>query len=120
MTLAAQILTDVTDVFFREDDFAETVLRYVGGNAGMASSIVATFGADVVESDDMRGRGYVHRIPMNIKEAVTISESDAIKYAGNQYQIESIGEVQHGMRMVQLIRYQPESQGGRPLKTGDH
>ena len=120
MTLAAQILTDVDDVFFQEDDFAETVLRYVGGDDGSASSIVAAFGADVVEPDDMRGRGYVHRIPMNIKEAVTISESDAIKYAGNRYEVENIGEVQHGMRMVQLIRYQPESQGVRPLKTGDH
>lgn len=120
MTLAAQILTDVAEVFFQEDDFAETVLRYVGGDSGNASTILAVVTLQPPEPDDMRGRGYVYRGSMILKEAVTITAQDAIKFDGNRYEVETIGDAQYGMRTVQLIRYQPESQGGRPLKLGDH
>ena len=120
MTLVALMVSDVTDVFLRTDDFASSVLKYVGGNDGAATTITAIITLHPVEPDDNRGRGYVLRAAMDLSEDVIITAQDAIKYDGNRYEVESVGDAEHGMRTVMLIRYQPESQGVRPLKTGDH
>lgn len=119
MTLASQILSDVSEVFLDLDDFAETVLRYVGGDAGSVRQMTAVVTLDPVTVDDGRGRGYTHRASMVLASSVVITVGDAVKVGQNRYEVERVGDAQHGMRTVFLTRYQPEVKGGRVFRNGD-
>ena len=119
MTLASQMIADVATVFLNTDDFASTVIRYIGGDVANTRSITAIITLLPVQENDDRGRGYMHRATMDLSEDVILTAADAIKYDGNRYEIEGIGGAEHGMRTVTLIRYQPEAKGAKPLRNGD-
>lgn len=119
MTLAALMVTDVSDVFMNTEDFASSVIRYIGGSESNTRSITAIVTLSQVQENDDRGRGYIHRAAMDLSEDVILTAADAIKYDGNRYEIEGIGAAEHGMRTVTLIRYQAEAKGAKPLRNGD-
>ena len=119
MTLAALMVTDVSDVFMNTEDFASSVIRYIGGSESNTRSITAIVTLSPVQENDDRGRGYIHRATMDLSEDVILTASDAIKYDGNRYEIEGIGAAEHGIRTVTLIRYQAEAKGAKPLRNGD-
>ncbi len=120
MPLSTLINEHVTSVFMNTEHFATSVFRYVDGDDGRMVAITGIVTIQPAEQDDMRGRGYVHRGEILLQEDVKITATDAIKYDGNRYEVVTVGDAEHGMRTIQIQRYQPESQGGRPLKTGDH
>ena len=119
MTLAAQMIADVSTVFMNTDDFASTVIRYIGGSESNTRAITAIVTLSPVQENDDRGRGYMHRATMDLSEDVILSAADGIKYDGSRYEIEGIGAAEHGMRSVSLIRYQAEAKGAKPLRNGD-
>ena len=84
MTLAALMVTDVSDVFMNTEDFASTVIRYIGGSESNSRSITAIVTLSPVQENDDRGRGYIHRATMDLSEDVILTASDAIKYDGNR------------------------------------
>ena len=61
MTLSDLIQTDVDDVFFTTDEFAEVIKRYVGGVKGVVESVTA------LEFDDTRPR--LHAPPSSLSAA---------------------------------------------------
>lgn len=119
MSLADQILTDVDDVFLDLDDFAQTVLRYIGGDVGNTKTFTAVVTLDPAAVDDDRGRGYVHRATMVMNADIAIVEGDAIKVGELRYEVVTKGDPQYGMRTVSLIRYKAETKGAKPLRNGD-
>ena len=119
MTLAAQMIADVSTVFMNTDDFASSVIRYIGGDVSNTRSITAIVTLSPVQENSDRGRGYMHRATMDLSEDVVLTTADAIKYDGDRYEIEGIGAAEHGMRTVSLIRYQPEVRGGKVFRNGD-
>ena len=120
MPLSTLINEHVNSVFMNAEHFATSLFRYVDGDDGNARPITGIVTIQPAEQDDMRGRGYVHRGEILLQEDVKITATDAIKYDNNRYEVVTVGDAEHGMRTVQIQRYQPESQGVRPLKTGDH
>jgi len=119
MTLASQILTDVDEVFLDLDDFAQAVLRYVGGDASNTKTFTAVVTLDPAAVDDGRGRGYAHRATMVMNSDIPICEGDAIKVGELRYEVVTKGDPQYGMRTVVLNRYQPEVRGGKVFRNGD-
>lgn len=119
MTLAAQMVEDVSTVFMNTDDFASTVIRYANGDAENAQSITAIITLLPVQENEDRGRGFLLRATMDLSEDVILTISDSIKYDGNRYEIVSIGDAEHGMRTCQIIRYVAEVKGGKLYRNGD-
>lgn len=119
MTLASQILSDVSEVFLDLEDFAETVQRYVGGDLGNVQQMTAVVTLDPVTVDDGRGRAYLHRANMVVASSVVINAGDAVKVGENRYEVERVGDSKHGMKTAFLTRYQQEVKGGRVFRNGD-
>ena len=120
MSLRELMVSDITDVFLDLDDFATQVLRYVDGVESNTIRITGIVTLQPAIPDDNRGRGYLHRADLMLKDTTAITATDAIKCNGQRYEVEAIGDAERGMRMVSLIRYQPETQGIKPLGNGDH
>jgi hypothetical protein len=118
MPLSQLIEEHVTSVFMNTEHFASTVLRYIDGDSSNIAQIVAVVNVTNSTFEDQRGRGYAHRAEMFLASSITLNPSDAIKYGDNRYEIEAIGDEEHGMRVVKLIRYQPETRGAKPIRTG--
>lgn len=108
----------VSTVFMNTDHFAETCQRLVSGDEGDIKTIVGIPGDDMAVEDDARGRGHTHRRAFEFSEASTLLPTDAIKISGTRYEIDSITDPLHGMRTANLVRYQPEQKGGRPIRQG--
>lgn len=119
MTLAAQILTDVDDVFLQTDDFAKTITRYVGGDEANTLQITGIVVVQSVSIQDSRGRGFVQAAEMHLSSDTTIHEGDGIKYENERYEVKTIGATEHGMRLVSLVKYKPEVKGGKLFRNGD-
>lgn len=108
----------VSTVFMNTDHFAETCQRLVGGDEGDVRSITGIPGDDMAIEDDSRGRGYTHRRTFDFAESSTLLPTDAIKISGIRYEIDSITDPVHGIRTANLVRYQPEQKGGKPIRQG--
>ncbi len=116
MTLAAQIIADVDDVFLQEDDFAQTILRYVGGDSGNIRQIVGVVTIHAAQVDDMRGRGYIHKGEIFVNEETVIMPKEAVLYGEKRYEVESVTDAMHGMKTVHIVRYESEHAGRQPVK----
>lgn len=119
MSLADQILADVDDVFLQTDDFAQTVLRYIGGDSGNVRQITAMVTLDPVAIDDGRGRGYLHSATMLLNADTPITEGDSVKVGELRYEVKKPGDPQYGMRTVMITRYQADVKGGKVFRNGD-
>ena len=100
------ISSDVSSVFFNTDDFAEIVLRYVGGD----DSNVATIPAAVVfwnepQLREESGRDVMQTGVVTMPTTQTITTADALSIGGVRCEIERIETVgTHGMRSVYVKR----------------
>ena len=119
MSLANQILSDVDDVFLNLDDFAETIIRYIGGDVGNISSFTGIVTVEQTQVNDGRGRGFDHMASLVLSSDVTIAVGDAIKHGDERYEVKTVGDPEHGMRTCHLVRYQPEVKGGKIFRNGD-
>jgi len=119
MTLHDLMISDVTDVFIQEDDFASPLLRYVDGNAGDIVQFSGVVLLQPPETDDGRGRGYRHVGHVYILSDVTIFAREAVYYDGNRYEVEHVSDEMQGMKTVRIIRYAPEAKGAKVLRNGD-
>lgn len=108
----------VASVFLNTDHFAETCHRLVSGDEGDVRTITGIPGDDMAMEDDARGRGYTHRRSFDFAESSTLLPTDAIKISGTRYEIDSITDAVLGMRTANLVRYQPEQKGGKPIRQG--
>lgn len=119
MSLSDLIVSDVADVFLDTDDFASTIIRYIGGDVGNTSTFTGIVTMDGTNINDGRGRGYDHMASLVLSSSVTIEVGDAIKHGDERYEVKTVGEIEHGMRTVTLLRYQPDTKGGKVFRTGD-
>lgn len=118
MTLSSLLVSDVSGVFLQVNDFAGVHQRLVGGDEANVESITGILGDDMAIEDDSRGRGYTHKRTFDFAESSTLLPTDAIKISGTRYEIDSITDPAHGMRTANLVRYQPEQKGGKPIRQG--
>lgn len=109
----------VATVFMNTDHFADSVLRLIGGDVSNIKSIIGIAGDDTAAADDQRGRGYSHYRMFDFAETTVLEERDAVKIGELQYGVESITDPVLGMRTAKLVRYQPETKGGKHLRSGD-
>lgn len=119
MSLANLIAADVANVLFDENDFASSILRYIGGDEGNATTITAISFDGGVQTNDSRGRGYDHIATLVLISTVAINVGDAIKYGTERYEVKAVGDPELGIRTVLLTRYQPEVKGGKVFRNGD-
>jgi hypothetical protein len=104
----------------RTDHFADSIVRYVGGDAGDIRTITGIATEDMPDVDDGRGRGYIHRRTIETAAATVIVAGDAVKIGSNRYEVEKVDDPTNGLKTVHVVRYQPETQGLKPLGNGDH
>jgi len=114
------MVANITDVFLDLEDFAVQIPRYVGGELGRSILIKAIITLNPAMPDDTRGRGYIHTGQMMVAGSTVVTPADAIKYEGNRYEVVAVGDTERGMKMVEITRYEPETQGLTPLKNSDH
>lgn len=119
MNLSDLMATDVDDVFMVTDDFAETMIRYIGGDSGNTSSIVGIFTPESTQPNDGRGRGYDHMATLALSSAVTLKVGDALKHGNDRYEVKTVGDEVHGMRTCELVRYEADVRGGKVFRNGD-
>lgn len=117
MTLRTVIASDVDDVFLQVDDFAETVLRYAGGDRSKATSLTAIVTWHPTDKTEARGHGYVRKADMLVNDSVTITPADAFKVGQLRMEVESVDPPDDGAIMVHLIQYEADAKGVR--KAGD-
>lgn len=117
MSLADLIASDVDDVFLVTDDFAETMLRYAGGDRDNTTSVTGVVTWAPTVPSDTRGKGYVRRGELLLNDSVTVTAADAFLINERRYEVESLDDPQYGSRIVRLIRYESEAKGVR--KAGD-
>ena len=112
MTLHTLMASDVTAVFLQVDDFAEQIVRYIGGVEAQASTItgIVTW-KDAERSDSDRGRATVRRGEVMFSSSTTVDMSDALKIGGIRCEIETVGPVQDGAFMVGIIRRDAQTRG---------
>ena len=117
MALNDLIISDVTDVFFDSDEFAEQVSRYSGGDQGNIQTMTAVVTLFAPQKSETRGIGYVHRGDLMIADDTTLAARDAVKVRGLRYEVEAVSDSQHGTKTAKIVRYEPEAKGVR--KAGD-
>lgn len=118
MSLNQLIDEHVSLVFMNTEDFASDLVRYVCGDSANTQQIVGIVTVHTPVVDDMRGRGYIHRADVVLDESVVVTESDGILYGGFRFEVESIGIAEHGLKTMFIVRYQPESKGAKPIRSG--
>ena len=119
MTLAAQILTDVSAVFLETDDFAETILHYPLGQEDRAVQVTALVTWGQEQEEFSRGRATTRRGEIFIASGTTISVKDAWRIGNLRYDTESVSTDQYGGQTARIVGYLPETKGGTPLRTGE-
>lgn len=117
MTLRDLIASDVDDVFLQLDDFAETVVRYAGGDRGRASMLTAVVTWQPTVKNETKGQGYVRRAELLLNDDVTITTTDAFSVAGLRMEVEAIDRKDHGSQTIMLVSYEQEAKGVR--KAGE-
>lgn len=113
MTLADQIRTDVNTVFLNTDDFAENVVQYHGGWAGVSRNITALVTLEEPDVTRERGKGYRRRGEMMVADETLITDKDAFLIGAERYEVERMGIVREGIRIAHIIRYAGEYRGNR-------
>jgi hypothetical protein len=116
MTLSDQMKSDVDDVFLNTDDFAESILRIVGGRNGRAESVTAIVTWQDTVTDDGRGRGTRRTAEVMLADNQSVTIKDAFKIDNDFVQVTRVGPIQDGARTVWVRQYIPETKGAKPLK----
>jgi len=111
MTLKSLIEADVASVFLNTDEFAETVTRLIGGDAGHTQLITAVVTLDQPTFERSRGRGYETRSTMMIDDASAIATGDAVLIRGVRYEVITVKPADFGSVDVTLSRYASEARG---------
>ena len=119
MPLNQLIEEHVSSVFLNTEHFADTIIRYIGGDAGNTSSFTGIITMDGTQIDDGRGRGFDHMASLVIGSATRMEVGDALKHGDERYEVKTVGEIEHGMRTCLLVRYQPQMKGGKVFRNGD-
>lgn len=103
MTLASQMLDDVSGVFLNTDEHAETVTRTprAGGSTTSFTAIV-----DVLETtlDEKSGKQEIRRATMLCASSVTVAIEDTIAVGGVNLMVKSVSLASVGMKTCQLTR----------------
>ena len=109
MTLASQMLSDVTSVFLNSDEHAETVTR-TPYNGGAPTSFLAI--VDVLETtlDEKSGKQELRRASMMFASSVTINIDDTITYGGVVLIVKTVSLASVGMKTAMLTRSVKRSQ----------
>lgn len=119
MTLKSLMASDVPDVFLQTDDFADTIIRYVGGDAGNVKTFVGIVTLHPAMTNHERGRGTDQTADLVLSSDIPLCSGDAIKFGDERYEVKAVGDPEHGMKTASLLRYIPEVRGGKVLRSGD-
>ena len=103
MTLASQMLSDVTSVFLNSDEHAETVTR-TPYNGGAPTSFLAII--DVLETtlDEKSGKQELRRASMLCASSVVVNIQDTIKVGTVNCLVKSVSLASVGMKTCMLTR----------------
>lgn len=109
MTLRSQILADVSTVFLNQEDFAESVTRYPGGQSPSASVVAIWEPEDYFTNtgpavDHSIGQKIPRRGRLFVSASQTATQSDTWEIAGELWQTEKLGTAADGLRIVYLRR----------------
>jgi len=113
MTLRELIASDVASVFLNTDEFAEQVIRYVGGDSGNRQAVSAIVEIEQPTFEKERGRGYQTKAMVMVDDAVTVATGDAFLIRNERYEVLAVKPVEHGAREVSCVRYASEARGVR-------
>lgn len=118
MTLKTQMTADVSTVFLNTDDFATSARRLIAGETCNIELFTVMADDDMPAREHDRGRGYSHTRSIWFASTQTLLTDDAVYVDSVRYEVDSIGDAQDGMRQAKLIRYEPETRGAKPVRTG--
>ena len=119
MSLKDLMISDVSDVFLQLDDFADTIIRYVGGDAGNVKTFTGIVTIHPAMASHDRGRGTDQAAELVLSSDVALAAGDAIKFGDERYEVKAVSDPEHGMKTASLYRYIPEMRGGKVLRSGD-
>lgn len=119
MTLKTTIAGHVSTVFLDTTHFAETVKRYVGGVKGTVENVTALIAWDATQTAYSRDRATSRASSLMVASAQVVSVDDSFKVGADLIQVETVGPIQDGAKIVTLKQYIPQTKGGAPLRTGD-
>lgn len=118
MALNDVIISDVSSVFLEVDDFAEAMLRFVGGDPANSQQFIGIAGDDVAVPENEQGRGYTHSRTVEFASTATLNPTDALKVGSLVYQVQSVSDPVHGMQTARVVRYEPETKGAKYVRRG--
>lgn len=104
MTLADQMLSDVSTVFLNTDEHAGTY-TYTAPRTGTTSSVVGVWDIDETPNLEVtRGLENILTGKLLVDEAETIKKDGSFSINGETWQVESVGGENVGMRTIVLTR----------------
>lgn len=109
MTLAAQMLTDVADVFLSSDEHAETVTRTPRGG-GSTNDFLAVVDVLETELDQKEGKQEIRKASMMFASDKTLNIDDTITYGGVVLMVKTVSLASVGMKTAMLTRSVKRSQ----------
>lgn len=113
MTLKALIESDVSAVFLNTSDFAEQVIRYIGGDSGNRQAVTAIVDIEQPSFEKERGRGYATKAMLMVDDATTFKTGDAVLIRNDRYEVKTVKPADFGAREVSCMRYESEARGVR-------
>lgn len=118
MTLASQIISDVTDVFLNSDEFAESVSYTPFGSSAKSINAVVEYEETVESSPQIDGRGRVKRARMYISTdatdgVATPTNKDTVEINSADWNVVGSPESDAGMWVLSIERFESTEKGAR-------
>ena len=120
VSLSDLISADVTNVIFNTSDFAESVVREVGGDPDVdqAVSTAIVYKADVETTNEM-GKAVVAEWRMDLPGTVEVEQDDIYVIGSERFRVSDVDDVENGVihcRLVRLNDKWTEAKGVRFLR----
>lgn len=104
MSIKSQIQSDVDTVFLSTSDFAEQIIRYVGGDDGQVQRLTGVVTLEVPEKSDDTGRSYMQSGSVMVADSVTITTQDALQIRGERFEVKAVGIADFGAVELTVTR----------------
>ena len=113
------MISDVSDVFLQEDDFADVCRRFKIGDQTDGENFTGIVTVMPADPTDAYGKGKIQRATLVCADSIRFKEKNAVRHNGIRYEVDGVSDPEHGMQTISLVYYKGEERGAKQLRTGD-
>lgn len=114
MSLKTDIAAHATSVFLNTDHFAETAVRYIGGDEGDAENVTGLWKESDPEINAERGYDYHYKGEFHFAGTQTMTIYDALLVRSVRFEVERVSEVSSdGLKVAYCVRRTGNTRGAK-------